>query len=579
MHPSYKKDKKILIVDFDNETSENLSKYLSGEGFQASIAKDGQSGLEKFNSEKPDLIVLEPMLPKIHGFDLCKNMFQNSNRKIPVVFTTEFYGEDQCKRETTQSGSDIAYFKKPYNSKEVLSSILELLGNRTIEKVDEKAEESYSSSKIDLPKKETKPELFEEIDKMLQETLSEFGMNPESDELAPTPDIPSYEKPSLPPEQAETQEKKDEKLFSKAVQAVDVETEEEEEEEEEEEKEEEEDQQSYEEFVSEEEKQEEMPKQGLFGDYAGETNRINPKPFTKRFVFITTFLKKIPALKFVLPVIFLGLVAGGSTLLFLESNNKNSLPLQKVSQSPFTSEENLQGTQLANLASSSLPKSEKAEKDSSPDSAILLDASEKQNQEEKSASTPETEETPKEEKSSPPPAPNPPPKASGSPESTEPVLPDSPVYQDIGVSPEIEAKAVKLDAQEHTGLSGDNNSPEEKNQNAQSTPEEDSPRIKTGDIVALSLVDTPPILIKRVQPKYPPSAKSQGIEDSVMLNALISEKGKVEKTVIIKGDKAKYGFNEASENAVRQWRFKPAVKDGIKVKVWKPIMIVFKKNK
>ena len=100
-----------------------------------------------------------------------------------------------------------------------------------------------------------------------------------------------------------------------------------------------------------------------------------------------------------------------------------------------------------------------------------------------------------------------------------------------------------------------------------------------GDIVALSLVDTPPILIKRIQPKYPPSAKSLGIEESVMSNALISENGDVEKTVVIKGGNPQYGFKEASQDAVRQWRFKPAVKNGVKVKVWKPIMIAFKKNK
>ena len=92
------KNKKILIVDFDNETSENLSKYLNEEGFEVAVAQDGQSGQEKFKSEKPDLVILEPMLPKVHGFDLCKNLFQNARRKTPIIFLTEFYGEEQCKR-------------------------------------------------------------------------------------------------------------------------------------------------------------------------------------------------------------------------------------------------------------------------------------------------------------------------------------------------------------------------------------------------------------------------------------------------------------------------------------------------
>ena len=280
----------------------------------------------------------------------------------------------------------------------------------------------------------------------------------------------------------------------------------------------------------------------------------------------------------------MGLIAGGSALLFLGSNNKNSPPHKKASQSLLASPANLQKTQLANLASPYLPKSEETEKENSPDYVIPQNSSEKQNQEENSASTPETQEIPPEERPSPPPekkpqSSNPSSKASNSPELTEPVMPNSPVYQDIGVTPEIEAKTVKLEAQEQTGISGDDSPSEGETQNAQSTPKEDSPGFKMGDIVALSLVDTPPILIKRIQPKYPPSAKSLGIEESVMLNALISENGDVEKTVVIKGGNPQYGFNEASQDAVRQWRFKPAVKNGVKVKVWKPIMIAFKKNK
>jgi TonB family protein len=94
------------------------------------------------------------------------------------------------------------------------------------------------------------------------------------------------------------------------------------------------------------------------------------------------------------------------------------------------------------------------------------------------------------------------------------------------------------------------------------------------NIVPLDQVDTPPILKERINPKYPSSAIERGIEGKVIVNALISESGDVEDVVVVQGLAG--GFNEATMRAVRQWKYEPAVKDGQKVKVWKPITITFK---
>jgi len=100
--------------------------------------------------------------------------------------------------------------------------------------------------------------------------------------------------------------------------------------------------------------------------------------------------------------------------------------------------------------------------------------------------------------------------------------------------------------------------------------------IKEGDLVPLEMVDTPPAVIKRVDPVYPPSAKGINIEGTVLLNALISEKGEVAKTEILMGIKGAFGFNQASQRAVRAWKFSPASINGINVRVWMPIAIQFK---
>jgi TonB family protein len=109
-------------------------------------------------------------------------------------------------------------------------------------------------------------------------------------------------------------------------------------------------------------------------------------------------------------------------------------------------------------------------------------------------------------------------------------------------------------------------------------PEPEKPKTKLGDLVPMSEVDIPPEIAKRVEPKYPSYALSRGVGGKVIFNVLISEKGEVIETALLRGIKGPYGFNEECEKAIRQWKFVPAFKDGIKVKVWKTVSFTFKKT-
>jgi protein TonB len=78
---------------------------------------------------------------------------------------------------------------------------------------------------------------------------------------------------------------------------------------------------------------------------------------------------------------------------------------------------------------------------------------------------------------------------------------------------------------------------------------------------------------------YPPAAQQLGIEGLITVNALIDEKGNVIDTGILKGIKDDKGLGQAAETAVKKWKFEPARKNGVAVKVWKPIVIAFKSGK
>ena len=96
-------------------------------------------------------------------------------------------------------------------------------------------------------------------------------------------------------------------------------------------------------------------------------------------------------------------------------------------------------------------------------------------------------------------------------------------------------------------------------------------------MIPIQNVDSLPVAIQKMQPTYPVIAWEARIEGEVIINVLIDENGNVIQTAIIKEKKGSTGFGKAAEKAVKQWKFKPALKDGVAVKVWKPIVVVFKR--
>lgn len=106
-----------------------------------------------------------------------------------------------------------------------------------------------------------------------------------------------------------------------------------------------------------------------------------------------------------------------------------------------------------------------------------------------------------------------------------------------------------------------------------------APPAKEGDLVDLGSVTSPPTLVKKVNPVYPQLAQDRGLEGSITVNALIDEKGNVIDTGILKGMQDDLGLGKAAETAVRKWKFEPARKDGVAVKVWKSFVIAFKADK
>lgn len=120
--------KKILIVDYDQSSLASLQGTLSREGYDIVTAADGQAGWDKYNKESPDLVLMEAMLPKVHGFELCQRITSERNSQATVFIMTGVYKDRVYRTEALRTYGASEYFEKPLKMAELLASIEAVLG-------------------------------------------------------------------------------------------------------------------------------------------------------------------------------------------------------------------------------------------------------------------------------------------------------------------------------------------------------------------------------------------------------------------------------------------------------------------
>ena len=114
---------KILIVDEDNNIAELISLYLVKECYDTLIVNDGESALDKIPEFKPDLMLLDIMLPGIDGYEVCRRVRTTS--ELPIIMLSA-KGETFDKVLGLQLGAD-DYIEKPFDSKEMVARVKAVL--------------------------------------------------------------------------------------------------------------------------------------------------------------------------------------------------------------------------------------------------------------------------------------------------------------------------------------------------------------------------------------------------------------------------------------------------------------------
>ncbi len=596
---------KILLIDFDNDFLKFLSRALGDEGYEVQTATDGLAGFEKFSEFQPDLVIMEAMLPKFHGFELCSRITSHPTKKAPVIMVTGIYKDAVYKTEALRSLGASAFFEKPLNLEALLAKVYELIGKPEVKKHQTKKEEdldellkqalasAYTPGQTaetnqpadrtprreEIRKTPSAPSEDEEIDLILNSTLKDLISTPgkktqpetsrerpaaapvkkaePSRQLAggevkkPQPAVnqtPAISPTAKKPVDRETgpiglgQPPKSEPKISPKLEL--------------------ERSSSTSPFDFEENPKPVAPTVNPFKAYtaSSEEKKTGKKPSTKYIGLAAVSLAVI------------GLIA------FLTLGRKKS---PDFSPQPVNQTAALQATETNQTTATPATENQPGEEDINKEIEKQMAAyRNQQNQTEKSKGTTggqniKDSQAGKTQPRNQPPAP-----------AVAPIIPQE--------TPKIEVNMESgqtLSAQEQSATASTGQIEEIKVEQEETPPstaqtkQEEQPvnitvaKAKPGEVVPLSMVDVEPKLIKSVDPVYPEVDRRAGIKGNIVVNVLISENGDVLEAVVVRGIKGSVALDKEVVSAVKKWKFLPAEKDGVKVKVWKPITIGFGLNK
>lgn len=120
--------KKILFIEDESALQKTFGDILKQEGYEMLSALDGQKGLEMAKEEKPDLILLDLVLPKMHGFEVLKSLKEDEmTQDIPIIVLTNLEAMGDVEK-ALELGATTYLVKASYSLEEVIQKIKKALG-------------------------------------------------------------------------------------------------------------------------------------------------------------------------------------------------------------------------------------------------------------------------------------------------------------------------------------------------------------------------------------------------------------------------------------------------------------------
>lgn len=139
----------ILLVEDDEDIRELIQLYLAKHQFQTLLAGDGQRALELFQSSKPDLVILDVMIPRINGLDVCKEMRKTST--VPILFISSKDESEDIVRGL-ESGGDY-YLSKPFDPSVLVAKVKASLRRTTFHRDGDKENSRLTLADLEIDMK------------------------------------------------------------------------------------------------------------------------------------------------------------------------------------------------------------------------------------------------------------------------------------------------------------------------------------------------------------------------------------------------------------------------------------------
>lgn len=144
----------ILVVDDDRKTVDLIRLYLEKDGYRVLVAYDGRRAIEIAHNRRPGLIILDLMLPKVNGLDVCRLLRAESN--VPIIMLTAKTTEDD-KLEGLDIGAD-DYVTKPFSPRELVARVRAVLRRGMAEEMSGPSQIQLGDLEVDFVRHEARVE-------------------------------------------------------------------------------------------------------------------------------------------------------------------------------------------------------------------------------------------------------------------------------------------------------------------------------------------------------------------------------------------------------------------------------------
>jgi DNA-binding response OmpR family regulator len=123
-------DKLVVIIDDDDSVRELLEFIVQKEGFRTDTAADGEAGLEKIGQVKPDLVILDLMLPRYGGFEVLRQLQLGETGRIPIIIVTGRYTDRTTAEMIRQESNVMDFLEKPIKQNVLSMALHKILKTR-----------------------------------------------------------------------------------------------------------------------------------------------------------------------------------------------------------------------------------------------------------------------------------------------------------------------------------------------------------------------------------------------------------------------------------------------------------------